>query len=247
MSEPGAGSDLSAIRSKAVRAEGGWILNGRKIWTTNAHHADYMIVLCRTSAASDNKYAGMSQLVVPLAIEGVSVSGIRNILGETEFNEVLFEDVFIPDTHLLGVEGDGWKLVMQELSFERSGPDRFLSTFPLLAGLVEAAECPGADAVIGNLVARMTAVRRLSLDITERLAAGAAIGADASIMKEFGTTLEQEVPEMARRLVRTRADINGDGLSAILAFSRLSAPCFSLRGGTREILNGIVARELGLR
>ena len=247
MSEPDAGSDLSAIRTRAERTEGGWRLNGRKIWTTNAHHADYMIVLCRTAPASEDRYAGMSQLVVPLAADGVEVSAIRNMLGEREFNEVVFDDVIVPDSHLLGTGGDGWKLVMQELSFERSGPDRFLSTFPLLAALSQGGSDGGAEAELGQLVSRLVAVRRLSLDICARLAAGEPIGADASMMKEFGTTLEQEVPEAARRLTPVRADPSADGLAGSLAFSRLSAPCFSLRGGTREILKGIIARELGLR
>ena len=139
MSEPDSGSDLSSIRTKADRADGGWRLEGRKVWTTNAQHAEYLIVLCRTEPRTQDRYAGLSQLVVPLDAQGVSVRPIVNIAGEEEFNEVVFDGNFVPDDHLLGQGGDGWKLVTEELAFERSGPDRILSTFGVLSVLVEAA------------------------------------------------------------------------------------------------------------
>lgn len=250
MSEPDSGSDLSSIRSAATKVEGGWRLNGRKVWTTNAHHAEYMIVLCRTEPKSENRNAGLSQLVVPLDADGVSVRPITNILGVDEFNEVVFDDCFVPDENLLGRPGDGWKLVTQELAFERSGPDRILSTFAVLSSLAQAAQArpdPHIVSELGRLVARLVSIRKLSLSISERLAGGEPIGADATIMKELGTTLEQQIPDVARRLISARPDLSGEGVGAVLATAILSAPSFSLRGGTREILKGIIARELGLR
>lgn len=250
MSEPDSGSDLSSIRTQATKVDGGWRVSGRKVWTTNAHHADYMIVLCRTGVRSDNRYAGLSQIVVPMAAAGVEVRGIANILGESEFNEVVFDDCFVADDHLLGEAGDGWRLVMEELAFERSGPDRFLSSFGVLSILAGMAG-PEPDRLhaveLGRLVARLVAVRKLSLDISDRLAAGLPVGADATIMKEIGTTLEQEIPDVARRLMDVRPDMQGGEAEAALAVAVMSAPSFSLRGGTREILKGIIARELGLR
>ncbi len=250
MSEPDSGSDLSSIRSAAEKVDGGWRLNGRKVWTTNAHHAEYMIVLCRTEPKSENRNAGLSQLVVPLDADGVAVRPITNILGIDEFNEVVFDDCFVPDDNLLGNRGDGWKLVTQELSFERSGPDRILSTFAVLSSLAHAAQKnpdPHVHAELGRLLARLVSIRKLSLSISERLARGEPIGADATIMKELGTTLEQEIPDVARKLIGARPDLSGDGVDAVLATAIMSAPSFSLRGGTREILKGIIARELGLR
>jgi alkylation response protein AidB-like acyl-CoA dehydrogenase len=250
MSEPDSGSDLSSIRTKAVRADGGWRLEGRKVWTTNAQHAEYLIVLCRTEPRTQDRYAGLSQLVVPLDAQGISVRPIVNIAGEEEFNEVVFDGNLVPDDHLLGHGGDGWKLVTEELAFERSGPDRILSTFGVLFVLAEAAGATPdrhVAAEIGRLVARMTAIRQLSLAIADRLAAGQAAGAFATIMKDVGTTLEQEIPEVARRLLDLRPSEDGDRWAATLATAILHAPCFSLRGGTREILKGIIARELGLR
>ena len=250
MSEPDSGSDLSSIRTAAAKVDGGWRLNGRKVWTTNAHHAEYMIVLCRTEPKGENRNAGLSQLVVALDGAGITVRPIVNILGVEEFNEVVFDDCFVPDENLLGQRGDGWKLVTQELSFERSGPDRILSTFAVLSALAEAAQTSEdrhAQAELGRMLARLVAIRKLSLSISERLALGEPIGADATIMKELGTTLEQEIPDVARRLIGARPDLSGNGVDAVLATAILSAPSFSLRGGTREILKGIIARELGLR
>jgi alkylation response protein AidB-like acyl-CoA dehydrogenase len=250
MSEPDSGSDLSSIRTRGVKADGGWRIEGQKVWTTNAQHAEYLIVLCRTEPRGENRYAGLSQIVVPLKAQGVTVRPIVNIAGESEFNEVIFDGAFAPDDHLLGKGGDGWRLVTEELAFERSGPDRILSTFGVLAAMVKAAGASPdrhASIEIGRLIARMSAIRQLSLTITDRLAAGQPAGGFATIMKEIGTTLEQEIPDVARRLLDARPSLDGDKAAATLATAILTAPCFSLRGGTREILKGIIARELGLR
>lgn len=248
MSEPDSGSDLSSIRTRAERVEGGWRIHGRKVWTTNAQHADYVIALCRTSPRGEDRYAGLSQLVVPMQGEGVEVRPLRDLRGEEELNEITFDGNFVPEDHLLGPEGSGWRLVNEELAFERSGPDRILSTFGLLSVVVDmAAQAPDrmAEAEIGRAVARMNAIRQLSLRINRRLAAGEDVGVLAPIMKDMGTALEQEIPELARRLTDLRPGEGSGG--AALATAILSAPSFTLRGGTREILRGIIARGLGLR
>jgi len=250
MSEPDSGSDLASITTRATRVPGGWSLDGRKIWTTNAHHAEYMIVLCRTAPKTEDRKAGLSQIVVPMGSRGVEARPITNIAGEDEFNEVLFENCFVDDDFLLGRPGDGWNLVTQELAYERSDPDRFLSTFPLLSALCEylACEADRHDRIeLGRLVGRLHCVRALWQDVAAALARGADANHQAIIMKELGTTVEQEIVEVARRLIDIRPEQAGDHLSALLATSILNAPAFSLRGGTREILKGIVARGLGVR
>ena len=202
MSEPDSGSDLSSIRTSAAPAEGGWRLNGRKVWTTNAHEADYMIVLCRTAPKGEDRYAGLSQLVVPVRARGVTVRPIVNLAGWHELNEVTFDDVFLPHDHLLGDGGDGWRLVTEELAFERSGPDRFLSTFIILRSLVdEVGRNPDrlAAVEIGGLVSRLVAVRSLSLAIAEMLESGGPGIKGGTMMKGLGTTLGQVVPEGARK------------------------------------------------
>jgi len=250
MSEPDSGSDLSSVRTKAEKVDGGWRIEGRKVWTTNAHHADYLIVLCRTEPKSEDRYAGLSQFVVPLDAPGVTVRPLVNLTGEHELNEVIFDGNVVPDSHLLGKGGDGWKLVTEELAFERSGPDRFMSTFGLLKVLAASQKGRSDDhakAELGRLIGRLAAIRELSLLIGEKLQAGEPATPIATIAKDLGTGLEQEIPEVAR-LLMTEAPVRGEpDASGALAFAILSAPCFSLRGGTREILKGIIARELGLR
>lgn len=250
MSEPDSGSDLSSVRTRADKVDGGWRMEGRKVWTTNAHHADYLIVLCRTEPKSEDRYAGLSQLVVPLDAEGVTVRPLVNLTGEHELNEVIFDGNFVPEANLLGKGGDGWRLVTEELAFERSGPDRFLSTFGLLKVLVAAQEGnsdPHPVGEIGRLVARLAAIRELALLIGDRLEKGESANGIATIAKDLGTGLEQEIPEVARRIMAERPVRGQSDAAGALAFAILSAPCFSLRGGTREILKGIIARELGLR
>jgi len=250
MSEPESGSDLSSIRTRATKVDRGWKVDGRKVWTTNAQHADYLIVLCRTAPKTDDRYAGLSQLIVPMNVPGVEVRPLVNLAGDSELNEIIFDGNIVPDDFLLGKGGDGWKLVTGELAFERSGPDRFLSTFGVLsimADIAATAADPHLVAEVGRLVARIVAIRQLSLTIAYRLGAGDPATGLATIMKDIGTGLEQEIPEVARCLIDLRPADDGGERASALATAILNAPCFSLRGGTREILKGIIARELGLR
>ncbi|MFT4960631.1 MAG: hypothetical protein ACI92Z_001715 [Paracoccaceae bacterium] len=250
MSEPDSGSDLSSIRTRAEKVDGGYRIYGQKVWTTNAQHAEYAIALCRTSPQGEGRYDGLSQLVIPMDDTAITTRPLRDLRGEDELNEVIFDGAFVPDDHILGQEGDGWRLVNEELAFERSGPDRILSTFVLLSVMAQmAGRDPDrlAAAEIGRLTGRLSAVRQLSLRINRRLWAGQEIGGMAPIMKEMGTALEQEIPEVARRVLDLTPSSNGNPGQGALATAILSAPSFSLRGGTREILKGIIAREMGLR
>ena len=140
MSEPDSGSDLASIRATATRTEGGWLLNGTKVWTSQAHNNQYFIVLVRTTPLSETggqRHPAMSQFVMELKAPGVEIRPIRLLSGHHHFNEVVMNDVFVPDYMLLGTEGEGWNQVIGELAYERSGPERFLSTYPVLAALVE--------------------------------------------------------------------------------------------------------------
>jgi alkylation response protein AidB-like acyl-CoA dehydrogenase len=250
MSEPDSGSDLASIRATATRTDGGWKLNGTKVWTSQAHNNQYFIVLVRTTPSSEtggNRHAGMSQFVMDLRSPGVQIRPIRLLSGHHHFNEVVMEDVFVPDDMLLGVEGNGWNQVIGELAFERSGPERFLSTYPLLTALIDAVgpEPSAATAAqIGMLVGRLAALRRLCISVAMQLDAGRSPVTEAALVKDLGTRLEGEIAEVARSLVPPGTNAQFDELveDAVLA-----APGFTLRGGTNEILRGIVARELGVR
>lgn len=248
MSEPGAGSDLAAVRSRAQRDGTGWRLKGRKIWTTGGHRADFMIALMRTSGSPDDRQRGLSQFLIDLRTPGITVTPIRLTTGEAEFAEVLFEDVWVPDEALVGEEGNGWSQVNAELAFERSGPERFYSSMPLLEFWARSAADPGSDLhmdQLGRWVADLVTLRSMSIALTARLAAGGSPTVGAALVKDMGTAFEQEVP--TRLLGMMSGAVLADELREALAVTHQLAPSFSIRGGTREILRGTIARGLGLR
>ena len=251
MSEPDSGSDLASVRTRAVRVDGAWRLTGTKIWTSHAHSSDYVVVLGRTADTDpSDRHAGLSQFIVDLHIPGVIVNPVRLLDGEHHFNEVVFDGVIVPDQMVLGQIGEGWKQVTAELAFERSGPERFLSTFPLLRALAAPVRAEGrrAEAVAGRLVAELVTLREMSLRVAASLERGEVPDVPAAVIKDLGTRFEGEVIDVTRTLVgNIPATEATDELSRLLAQAVLHAPGFTLRGGTNEILRGIVARELGLR
>jgi alkylation response protein AidB-like acyl-CoA dehydrogenase len=253
MSEPGAGSDLAAVRTRAERTETGWRLNGSKIWTTNAHLCDYAIALVRTSGTSDDRHAGLSQLIVDLRAPGVTIRQIADVNGDEDFNEVFFDDVDLPADALLGIEGQGWAQCTAELAFERSGPERIWSSAVLLDSWIAHVRAIGTEsdarlAQIGSLTAQLATLRALSVAVTARLAAGEQPVVEASLIKDIGTRFEQSIPSLiADDLASHPEQAVAPDLLAVLHHVTNIAPAFSLRGGTREILLGIIARGLGLR
>src|SRR4051794_34448230 len=245
MSEEGAGSDLAAVSTRAERTDDGWLVHGVKKWTGGAHAADFFVVLCRTEPLGDDRHAGLSQLIVDLSSPGLSTRPIRLMHGVHQWNEVRLDGVFVPDDMVLGEVGSGWTQVVSELAYERSGPARVLSTFPLLAAFAAAVEPDGdprALTALGLLVARLVALRRLSLAVAHALDEGRAPDVQAALVKDLGTTYEREVVEAVRA---ARPFVRGDErLDKLLAQALLSTPGFTLRGGTTEILRTIVARAL---
>ena len=253
MSEPNSGSDLFAASSKASRTEGGWLINGCKIWTSNAHNADYMIGLFRTSPpTAENRRHGLTQCLVDLKQPGITINPVNQISGEHEFNEVVFEDHFLPGDFLLGAVDDAWKQATSELAYERSGPERFLETFYILVELVrvlgEAPDLRGAEG-IGRLVAQLHTLRRMSVSVNGMLQAGKEPVLEGSIVKDLGTAWEQQLPARARDLAAfADAELaNRASFEEQLQFATMIAPKLTIQGGTTEILRGIIARGLGLR
>lgn len=253
MSEPESGSDLASLKAKAEKVEGGWRINGRKIWTTNAHRVHYMIALVRTSTVEGSRHAGLSQLIVDLTSPGVSISPIISMAGEHDFNEVLLEDVFVPDNALIGQEGNGWNQVSAELAYERSGPERWLSSFRLIAGLIDVlGPQPRASSLeeLGRLLSHLLALRQLSMSVASMIQRGLSPNLEAAIVKDLGTKFEQEAVRVVRNVVSAE-DLISSGRSArlrrLLAHAQVYAPAFTIRGGTNEILRGIIAKGIGLR
>ncbi|MFJ0806360.1 acyl-CoA dehydrogenase family protein [Bordetella bronchiseptica] len=252
MSEPNSGSDLASVGTRATRrADGGWTLSGRKIWTTNAQHCHYMIALVRTSGTPQDRNQGLSQFIVDLSLPGVTVRPISDLAGDAHFSEVFFDDVQLSDEALIGQEGSGWEQVTAELAFERSGPERIYSSMVLLDGWIQWLRGRGdvsQTAAVGRYATHLAALRNLSLSVTARLAAGESPFVEAALVKELGTTFEQEIPAAIEAALGSDpgADIDAE-LLRTCAYVNQVCPTYSLRGGTREILRGMIARGLGLR
>lgn len=251
MSEPDAGSDLAAVRTKAARVDGGWELSGTKVWTTGAHLADYALALVRTGGPETQKHAGLSQFIVDLKSPGVTVRPIRDLIGHHHFNEVHFERAFVPAERMVGAEGDGWKQVTNELAFERSGPDRYLASVRLYFDLIRAVGRSPAErsaVAIGKLAAQLSTLRQMSLSVAAMLEAGRDPAVEASMVKDVGSQHEQWLPEVVHDLLGTEPRLDSGGeLARAQAYIVANAPSFSIRGGAREVVRGIIARGLGLR
>lgn len=248
MSEPNSGSDLASIKSRAVRQGDKWIVNGQKVWTTNAHLSHYMIALVRTSEG-EKRQQGLSQVIIDLKSPGVTIRPIKDLTGGAHFNEVFFDNVELDNDAIIGTEGDGWSQVTAELALERSGPERFLSSMTLLNSLI-AMVGAHPDTLqakeIGRLTAKLITLRNMSLSVTQQLSEGKSPVWAASCVKAFGATFEQEIPELAQALCDVSpASVGSNEHAQVLAYLMQMAPSFSLRGGTREILRGIIARGLG--
>ena len=253
MSEPQSGSDLAAAATRATRADGGWVLNGRKVWTSGAHLAHQVVVLARTSPPDpDHRHAGFSQFLVPTDADGVTIDPIVSMDGQHHFNETIFEDVFIPDADVLGEIGDGWHQVTAELSFERSGPERVLSTVTVILAAIRALAPQSSDAgaaAVGDLVARQVSLRQLSVSVARAVAAGESAANQAALVKDLGTRFEQDSVNLVTDLLDHLDDDSPhqDRLRAMLDIARVHSPMVTLRGGTNEVLRGVVARGMGLR
>lgn len=253
MSEPDSGSDLASLRTTATKVEGGWKINGRKIWSSGAHFCHYMIATVRTGGTRDekNRHEGLSQFLIDLKGPGIQIRGIRNMAGDEHFNETVFDDAFVAEDCLLGKEGEGWHQVTSELGLERSGPERFLSSAITLTEAVRRmGENPDAREAetLGKNVARLKAMRRMSLGVSALLQEGESPVVEAALVKDLGTKFKSTLLNDVRQLMPTEAlGQSTDDYARTLAEGLLRVPSSTIRGGTNEVLRGIVARQLGLR
>ncbi len=250
MSEPDSGSDLASVRTRATRSNDGWRVNGTKLWSSWAHKSHYMIAVFRTGDGGQRQ-SGLSQFLVDLALPGIKVRPIADMTGHAHFNEVVFDNALLPEDALIGTEGDGWSQVTAELAYERSGPERFLSSMMLVQQIVEAAGPDPSERTaiaIGRMAARLHSLRNLSLSVATQLQRGENPALEASLVKDIGAVFEQEIPDIAHDLFGQEPELaSANALLSVQHDMTQTAPSFSLRGGTREILRGIIARGLGLR
>jgi alkylation response protein AidB-like acyl-CoA dehydrogenase len=247
MSEPDSGSDLSSLRTAATRVEGGWKLNGRKVWTSGAHTCDWLILLARTSR-EERQQAGLTQFLVERRGAGMTVRPITFIDGTADFCEIVLDDVFVPDSLVLGTIGNGWAQNTAELAFERGGPDRILSPFGVLrawlAGGVGVSD-PVAQEWLGATVARFWVLRSLSLSVARMADSGRSPVTEAALVKEMATRFEQDVVAGVTDHYGRPVGLDGPTeLDRLLAKATLTGPSWTIRGGTTEILRGVVSRAL---
>ncbi|MDT5200888.1 MAG: hypothetical protein QOF88_7366 [Mycobacterium sp.] len=246
MSEPDSGSDLASVRTRASEVTDGWVLTGTKLWTSSAHVATNLVVLARTDDTED-RHGGLSQFVVDLPHPQVQVLPIITIDGGHHFNEVVLDAAVLPATALLGERGQGWRQVVGELANERSGPERILSTLPLLRAWASRTDTwtdPASRLALGRLVARMAMLRQMSLGIALQLSRGEDPSVAAAMVKDLGTVFESEVVETVRAFAHIEPDVTGDQFSQLLAHAVLHTPAFTLRGGTNEVLRSVVAKAM---
>ena len=253
MSEPNSGSDLASVKTRATPNDQGFVLNGQKIWTTNAHHCQYMIALVRTSGSTEDRHKGLSQVIVDLSLPGVTVRPIEDLSGDSHFCEVFFDNVQLDADAIVGAEGQGWEQVTAELAFERSGPERLFSSIVLfdqwLAFLrTEKTPRPESLRLAGQILTRLAPLRALSVAVQEKLVQGQSPVVEAALVKDQGTVLEQYIPTaIADDLMARDGQPLPPELLQTLNYLTLVSPCYTLRGGTRSILRGMIARGLGLR
>ncbi|MEE8556821.1 MAG: acyl-CoA dehydrogenase family protein [Myxococcota bacterium] len=249
MSEPNAGSDLVSLSTRARLCGDAFRIQGQKIWTSFAEEADYCYLVARTDEEA-RPHRGISELLVPMDTPGITVRPIRDMVGETHFGEVFFDDVRVPAGALIGELNQGWYQIMRQLDYERSGIERLLSNFPLFRDVVRRARETGrtADPRIRQRIAgieiALRAGRGMIYRVASMLTEGRVPNFEAAAAKTFCTTLEQSIANLASDLLGPASQLTDGGLLERRAARNLMyAPAYTIQGGTNEILRNIIARR----
>jgi len=257
MSEPDAGSDLAALHTRADLDGDEFVIRGQKIWTSFASHADYCYLVARTNGDAA-RHKGISELLVPMSAPGITVRPIKDMIGESHFGELFFDEVRVPRSALIGKLDHGFYQIMQQLDFERSGIERLISNAPLWrdAKRLAAERCltrrdPALREQIAEVEIALRAGRGLIYRVAEMLSAGRVPNHEAAVAKTFCTTLEQRIADLVSRIAGGAGTLEGGDPRAALAGraarSLLYAPAYTIQGGTNNVLRNIIAtRGLGL-
>ncbi len=246
-SEPGAGSDLASLATKAVRTDGGWLLTGQKVWTTLAHVADWGICLARTDPRAP-RHEGIGCFLVDMRSEGIDVRPLRELTGAEMFNEVFLSDVFVPDECVVGAPTSGWAAARTTLANERVSMGSGSSMGPGVEALLDlaapqAAEDATVAEALGQVVAIDQSLAAMGNRMTLRALAGSAAGPEASIRKLLGVEHDQRVQEMGLELLGPAA-ASGEGAAAGWIAGFLGNRSLSIAGGTSEIQRNVIAERL---
>ena len=247
-SEPGAGSDLAALSTRAEPVDGGWVLNGQKVWTSLAKTADFGICLARSEAGAP-KHAGITYFIVDMHAEGIDIRPLRELTGAAMFNEVFLTDVFVPDDAVIGDRGDGWRIARTTLSNERVSMSSGASFGHGVESLLRAIgrRGPGAAPVrsgeLGHLLIEAQSLALLGLRSTLRTLSGVDPGSGSSVRKLLGVEHEQRVQEMGMALYGAEgAVLDGDAQRWEEGF--LATRCLTIAGGTSEVQRNVIAERM---
>ena len=244
MSEPDAGSDVASIRTRAVRDGDEWVVDGQKIWTSGAAHADFVYLVARTDPDA-KPHQGLSELVVDLRSPGVTVKPIVDMTADDHFCEVYFDSVRVPAANLVGEENGSFKQIMRQMEHERGGIDRLVSNRRLYEDVLAVADM--SDPLLRQEAARLETDYRLGRLLVIREVLGQAPKGFSAATKTFCTEHEQRVAEFCARALGPAAQAGDPGLSARLRRNLAYAPAYTIMGGTTNILRNILGeRVLGL-
>jgi alkylation response protein AidB-like acyl-CoA dehydrogenase len=244
-SEPGAGSDLASLTTKAERAEGGWKLTGQKVWTSMADEADWGVCLARTNP-DEKRHRGISYFLVDMTSAGIDIRPLREATGEALFNEVFLDGVFVPDDCLVGEVDDGWRLARTTLANERvaMASTRLGASVERAVELVSAGVSAPTDlARVGRAVALSTACSLLGARTALNSIAGQGPGAASSVAKLLGVKNRQDASELVVDLLGDRALLADEDVQADV-HEMLLTRCLSIAGGTTQILRNVAAEML---
>jgi alkylation response protein AidB-like acyl-CoA dehydrogenase len=251
-SEPGAGSDLAAIRSRAVRADGGWLLSGQKTWSSRAVFADRAFGLFRSEPDTE-RHRGLTYLMFDLRAPGVTVRPIPQLDGEAGFAEIFLDEVFVPDLDVIGERGAGWRIAMSSAGHERGlplrSPGRFTAAAARLIDLWQRSGSPPGSALASRVADAWIGARAYQLHgfgLASQQAAGTGAGAQASLGKVFWSELDLEIHQTALDLLGPRAELR-DGDDSRWLDGYLFALAGPIYAGTNEIQRSVIAeRVLGM-
>lgn len=245
-SEPGAGSDLAALRMKAERTDGGWLLTGQKVWNSLAERADWGVCLARTDADA-KPHAGITYFVVDMKTPGIDVRPLRELTGEALFNEVFFDNVFVPDDCVVGEINGGWRLAVTTLANERvaMAGSKLGESVEMAVELLDGTGARTTEKV-GRAIALAQVVKLLGMRSTLRSIAGQGPGAESSVAKLVGVRSRQDSAELAMELLGPEVFTASErAVTANDLFLRNR--CLSIAGGTTQILRNVAGeRILGL-
>ena len=257
-SEPGAGSDVAGLSTKAVQDGEQWIINGQKIWTSGAQHSRYGVILCRSDVAV-SKYRGLTMFMVDLQQPGVEVKPIKQIAGGAHFNEVFFNDALTPDSYRLGGIGEGWGAALTVLMNERlanasAAPDGFEDFFNWVKAAqldgVPASEDPAVRDKLATWYSQHAGVKATTFRMISAVANGGIPGAEGSLGKLVGASMNQEIANFVIQQLDAAGQLSDDDstpLEGHFQTAVLMAAGIRLAGGTDEIMRNIIAEQvLGL-